>query len=165
MNIYWANAETCLGTILVVATTKGICRLAFDEDIEDVFLHYSNATIMEADAQFETWMKAAAYAVDNPQNMPEVPFDMCDGTAFQQKVWRALLEIPAGETRSYADIANAIGHPRAMRAVGSANGANRISVIIPCHRVIRSDGALGGYGGTPERKRELLRREGAQWKE
>jgi AraC family transcriptional regulator of adaptative response/methylated-DNA-[protein]-cysteine methyltransferase len=75
-------------------------------------------------------------------------------------VWRELRKIPAGETRSYADIAAAIGHPKAVRAVGSANGHNHVCVLIPCHRVIRSDGSLGGYGGGIERKKKLLAAEG-----
>jgi AraC family transcriptional regulator of adaptative response/methylated-DNA-[protein]-cysteine methyltransferase len=91
--------------------------------------------------------------------MPDLPIDVA-GTAFQEAVWRELRKIPAGETRSYADIAAAIGHPKAVRAVGSANGDNHVCVLIPCHRVIRSDGSLGGYGGGIERKKKLLAAEG-----
>jgi AraC family transcriptional regulator of adaptative response/methylated-DNA-[protein]-cysteine methyltransferase len=91
--------------------------------------------------------------------MPDLPIDVA-GTAFQEAVWRELRKIPAGETRSYADIAAAIGHPKAVRAVGSANGDNHVCVLIPCHRVIRSDGSLGGYGGGIERKKKLLASEG-----
>jgi AraC family transcriptional regulator of adaptative response/methylated-DNA-[protein]-cysteine methyltransferase len=82
------------------------------------------------------------------------------GTAFQEAVWRELRKIPAGETRSYAQIAAAIGQPRAVRAVGTANGDNHVAVLIPCHRVIRSDGSLGGYAGGLDRKRRLLAAEG-----
>jgi O-6-methylguanine DNA methyltransferase len=85
---------------------------------------------------------------------------LTDGTDFQERVWAALREIPYGETRSYEEIARAIGNPRAVRAVGSANGANRIPIVIPCHRVVRADGTLGGYGGELWRKRFLLRLEG-----
>jgi AraC family transcriptional regulator of adaptative response/methylated-DNA-[protein]-cysteine methyltransferase len=91
--------------------------------------------------------------------MPDLPIDVA-GTAFQEAVWRELRKIPAGETRSYAEIAAAIGAPKAVRAVGSANGDNHVCVLIPCHRVIRSDGSLGGYGGGIERKKKLLASEG-----
>ena len=92
--------------------------------------------------------------------MPDLPIDVA-GTAFQEAVWRELRKIPAGETRSYADIAAAIGHPKRSARSGSANGDNHICVLIPCHRVIRSDGTLGGYGGGIERKKKLLASEGA----
>jgi O-6-methylguanine DNA methyltransferase len=82
------------------------------------------------------------------------------GTPFQRAVWATLLAIPYGETRTYADVARAIGHPRAVRAVGAANGANPIALVVPCHRVIGSDGSLTGYGGGIDRKRWLLRHEG-----
>ena len=85
---------------------------------------------------------------------------MSPGTAFQEAVWRELRKIPPGETRSYAQIAAAVGKPGAVRAAGSANGANHVAVLIPCHRVVRSDGSLGGYAGGLERKRKLLAAEG-----
>jgi AraC family transcriptional regulator of adaptative response/methylated-DNA-[protein]-cysteine methyltransferase len=92
--------------------------------------------------------------------MPDLPLDV-RGTVFQERVWAELRKIPVGETRSYADIAAAVGAPGATRAVGSANGANPIAVLVPCHRVVRSDGTLGGYAGGLERKRALLAAEGA----
>ena len=85
----------------------------------------------------------------------DVPLDLW-GTPFQQEVWKALLQIPYGETRSYQDIAQSVGNPKAVRAVGGANGRNPVPVIVPCHRVIRSDGNLGGYGGGLDIKRDLL---------
>jgi methylated-DNA-[protein]-cysteine S-methyltransferase len=90
-----------------------------------------------------------------------VPLDLSAGTPFQRKVWRALCEIPRGQTRSYAWVARRIGRPRAVRAVGAACGANPISILIPCHRVIASDGSLGGFGGGLALKRRLLALEGA----
>src|SRR4029079_4116470 len=95
----------------------------------------------------------------SPALARELPIDVA-GTAFQESVWRELRKIPPGETRSYAEIAAAIGHPKAVRAVGTANGDNHICVLIPCHRVIRSDGSLGGYGGGLDRKKKLLAAEG-----
>jgi AraC family transcriptional regulator of adaptative response/methylated-DNA-[protein]-cysteine methyltransferase len=91
---------------------------------------------------------------------PDLPHDVA-GTAFQEAVWSELRKIPPGETRSYAEIAAAVGNPKAVRAVGSANGDNHVAVLIPCHRVVRSDGSLGGYAGGLDRKRKLLEAEGA----
>jgi AraC family transcriptional regulator of adaptative response/methylated-DNA-[protein]-cysteine methyltransferase len=96
--------------------------------------------------------------------MPDLPLDVA-GTAFQQAVWDELRRIPPGETRSYAAIAAAVGKPAAVRATGSANGANNVAVLIPCHRVIRTDGTLGGYAYGLERKSELLKREAVTTKE
>jgi AraC family transcriptional regulator of adaptative response/methylated-DNA-[protein]-cysteine methyltransferase len=93
--------------------------------------------------------------------MPDLPLDV-GGTAFQQAVWNELKRIPAGETRTYAEIAAAVGRPNAVRAAGSANGANNVAVLIPCHRVIRSDGSLGGFAYGLERKQALLDKERAQ---
>jgi AraC family transcriptional regulator of adaptative response/methylated-DNA-[protein]-cysteine methyltransferase len=93
--------------------------------------------------------------------MPDLPLDV-GGTAFQQAVWNELKRIPAGETRTYAEIAAAVGSPNAVRAAGSANGANNVAVLIPCHRVIRSDGTLGGFAYGLERKQALLDKERAQ---
>jgi AraC family transcriptional regulator of adaptative response/methylated-DNA-[protein]-cysteine methyltransferase len=93
--------------------------------------------------------------------MPDLPLDV-GGTAFQQAVWNELKRIPAGETRTYTDIAAAVGRPNAVRAAGSANGANNVAVFIPCHRVIRSDGSLGGFAYGLERKQALLDKERAQ---
>jgi AraC family transcriptional regulator of adaptative response/methylated-DNA-[protein]-cysteine methyltransferase len=99
-------------------------------------------------------------AIEHPAQTPELPIDV-RGTAFQEAVWKELRRIPLGETRSYADIAAAVGQPHAVRAVGTANGSNPVAVLVPCHRVIRSDGSLGGYAGGLDRKRKLLAAEGA----
>jgi len=98
--------------------------------------------------------------VAQPGDAPAIPLDL-RGTAFQLAVWQQLCRIPVGETRSYAQIAEAIGHPRAVRAVGSANAANPVAVLVPCHRVVRSDGSTGGYAYGEPVKRALLQREGA----
>jgi len=99
-------------------------------------------------------------AIEHPAQTPQLPIDV-RGTAFQEAVWKELRKIPLGETRSYADIAAAVGQPQAVRAVGTANGSNPVAVLVPCHRVIRSDGSLGGYAGGLDRKRKLLAAEGA----
>ena len=110
-------------------------------------------------AALRSWSRARLHAIERPLAAPDLPIDVA-GTAFQEAVWRELRKIPPGETRSYAEIAAAIGQPKAVRAVGTANGDNHVAVLIPCHRVIRSDGSLGGYAGGLERKRKLLAAEG-----
>ena len=100
-------------------------------------------------------------AVDDPASGRDIPVDV-RGTVFQERVWQELRRIPAGETRSYAQIAAAAGNPNAVRAAGSANGANHVPVLIPCHCVVRSDGSLGGYAYGLEIKQKLLEREGTK---
>jgi AraC family transcriptional regulator of adaptative response/methylated-DNA-[protein]-cysteine methyltransferase len=158
--IRWALVDTSLGKMLVAATEKGICRLSFDEDDSALAKRFPKAEILPADAAMAELAKGAVAAIEHPKRMPDLPLDVA-GTAFQEAVWQELRKIPAGETRSYADIAAAIGRPKAVRAAGSANGANNIAVLIPCHRVVRTDGTLGGYAYGVERKAKLLEREGA----
>jgi len=158
VTIRYAVVETALGTMLLAATQKGICRLSFDEDESALHRRFPNAVIEEGGEAMARLVVDALAAVENPAAMPDLPIDIA-GTAFQHAVWDALRKIPAGETRSYAQIAAAVGAPGAVRAAGSANGANNVAVLIPCHRVIRSDGTLGGYAYGLDRKAELLRRE------
>jgi AraC family transcriptional regulator, regulatory protein of adaptative response / methylated-DNA-[protein]-cysteine methyltransferase len=155
VRIRWANAETTLGKMLLAATDKGICRLSFDEDATELHRRFPNATIEPGDAAFAQLVEKAIAAVDHPARMLELPLDV-QGTAFQQAVWSELQRIPAGETRTYAQIALAVGKPKAVRAAGSANGANNVAVLIPCHRVVRTDGSMGGYAYGVERKEALL---------
>ncbi len=157
--IRWTIADSALGPMLVAATSKGICRLTFDDSVDSLRRIFPKATIVADDGSMRELVAGALAAVERPSAMPDLPIDVA-GTAFQEAVWRELREIPAGETRSYAAIAAAIGQPKAVRAVGSANGDNHVAVLIPCHRVIRSDGSLGGYAGGLERKRKLLDAEG-----
>jgi AraC family transcriptional regulator of adaptative response/methylated-DNA-[protein]-cysteine methyltransferase len=119
-----------------------------------------HATLVRGGEYVAALREAAIAACDHPAEMPDLPLDV-DGTAFQQAVWRELRRIPPGETRSYAEVAAAVGKPAAVRAAGSANGANNVAVLIPCHRVIRSDGTLGGYAYGLDIKRALLERESA----
>jgi AraC family transcriptional regulator of adaptative response/methylated-DNA-[protein]-cysteine methyltransferase len=159
--IRWAVAPTSLGNMLVAATEKGICRLSFDEDEGDLRQRFPQAEIRPADAAMRALVQGAIAAVERPAQMPDLPLDI-RGTAFQQAVWAELRRIPAGETRTYAQIAAAVGRPAAVRATGSANGANNVAVLIPCHRVVRSDGGLGGYAYGTDRKETLLERERAR---
>ncbi len=158
VTIRWAVADTSLGKMLVAATERGICRLSFDEDDSELHRRFPNADIAPADAAMADLVAGAIAAVERPSHMPELPLDV-QGTAFQQAVWQELTKIPPGETRSYAQIAAAVGKPKAVRAAGSANGANNVAVLIPCHRVVRSDGSLGGYAYGLERKQALLEKE------
>ncbi len=162
--IRYAMLDTPLGRMLVAATAKGICRLTFDEDVATLRRRFPNAAIAPADTAMAALISGVLQAIEAPAAAPDLPIDVA-GTAFQEKVWRELRRIPPGETRSYADIAAAIGDPRATRAVGTANGSNPVAVLVPCHRVIRSDGTLGGYAGGLDCKRNLLAAEGARWSE
>jgi AraC family transcriptional regulator of adaptative response/methylated-DNA-[protein]-cysteine methyltransferase len=159
-----ATAATSLGLLLVAATDAGICAILLGEDARllafDLRRRFPRAAIVEADAGFASTLRAVARLVEAPRRPLALPLDI-QGTIFQQRVWRALREIPPGATRSYAEVARAIGNPRATRAVAGACAANPLAVAIPCHRVVRSDGDLAGYRWGAARKRELLRREQA----
>ncbi|HQA18414.1 MAG TPA: bifunctional DNA-binding transcriptional regulator/O6-methylguanine-DNA methyltransferase Ada [Novosphingobium sp.] len=156
--IHWAVVDTSLGRMLVAATSKGICRLSFNEGREALENRFPKAELIEGDAAFEDLLRSVIAAVEAPGDFSHIPLDV-KGTAFQEAVWRELQRIPAGETRSYAQLAAAVGRPKAVRAAGSANGANNVAVLIPCHRVINSGGGLGGYAYGLEIKRKLLEKE------
>ena len=157
--IRYVVTDSKLGRLLVAATGKGICRLTFNEDVGALRRKFPNAEIIADDGTIAAWVEGALLAIERPEAARELPIDV-RGTAFQEKVWQELRKIPLGQTRSYADIAAAVGQPGAVRAVGTANGSNPVSVLVPCHRVIRSDGSLGGYGGGLENKVKLLAAEG-----
>ena len=158
VTIRWAIAETSYGPMLVAATDKGVCRLSFDEGRDALEARFPRADLVEGGGEFTSLLKRVLAAVEAPGDASDIPLDV-QGTAFQQAVWQALQSIPPGETRSYGEIAAAVGKPNAVRAAGSANGANNVAVLIPCHRVVRSDGTLGGYAYGLEIKRALLQRE------
>jgi len=157
--IRWTTFDSPLGQMFIAATSKGICRLTFDDSEASLTRRFPNATIVRDDGGMRELVEGALVAMEHPASAPDLPIDVA-GTAFQEKVWRELRKIPLGETRSYAEVAAAIGQPSAVRAVGTANGDNHVAVLIPCHRVIRSDGSLGGYAGGLDRKRHLLAAEG-----
>ncbi|WP_260922490.1 bifunctional DNA-binding transcriptional regulator/O6-methylguanine-DNA methyltransferase Ada [Novosphingobium sp. 9] len=157
--IHWAVVPTSMGAMLVAATGKGVCRLSFDESVEALAERFPHADLIEGGEDFAALLRQVIDAVERPGDARGIPLDVA-GTAFQEAIWRELQRIPAGETRSYAQLATAVGKPKAMRAAGSANGANCVAVLIPCHRVVRTDGTIGGYAYGTDIKRELLRREG-----
>ena len=158
VTIHWAVVPTTLGAMLVAATAKGVCRLSFNEGREALELRFPHAELVEGGADFSALLGDVIAAVETPGDFGHIPLDV-KGTAFQEAVWRELRRIPKGETRSYAEIAAAVGKPKAVRAAGSANGANNVAVLIPCHRVVRSDGSLGGYAYGLDIKRALLDKE------
>jgi AraC family transcriptional regulator of adaptative response/methylated-DNA-[protein]-cysteine methyltransferase len=158
VTIRWAVVPTSLGRMLVAASDKGVCRLSFDEGPDELAQRFPNAELVEGGGDFAALVRRVVDAVEQPGTGQDIPLDV-RGTAFQERVWAELRKIPPGETRSYAEIAAAAGKPSAVRAAGSANGANNVAVLIPCHRVIRSDGSLGGYAYGLDIKRELLARE------
>ena len=160
--IRWAVVPTTLGQMLVAATDKGVCRLSFNEDPAALAERFPNAELAQGGEAFAALLAEIVAAVEAPgtRDFAHIPLDV-KGTAFQEAVWQELRRIPKGETRTYAQIAAAVGKPGAVRAAGSANGANHVSVLIPCHRVIRTDGTLGGYAWGLDIKAKLLAREKA----
>ncbi len=165
MEIRHCVVRTSLGHVLVAATERGVCAVTLGDDegtlVRDLAAEYPRASLVRAehaDEAFAAWVDAIVAYVDRQGVSPAVPVDV-SATAFQWRVWRALQQIPLGETRSYSDVAEAIGKPGAVRAVASACASNRVALVIPCHRVVRSDGSVSGYRWGPERKRRLLERE------
>lgn len=160
--IRFAVGECSLGSILVAMSAKGVCAILLGNDpdalVRDLQDRFPRAHLMGDDGEFEAMVAQVVGFVEAPGLGLDLPLDV-RGTAFQQRVWQALREIPAGATASYAEIAGRIGRPGAVRAVAAACAANALAVAIPCHRVIRTDGALSGYRWGAERKRELLARE------
>lgn len=157
--IRWATADTSLGTMLVAATERGICRLSFDEGEAELRARFPLAAIEPGGDAMSALVGRAVAAVNAPERPHDLPLDV-RGTAFQQAVWRELSRVPPGESLSYAALAARAGRPNAVRATGTACGANQIAVLIPCHRARRGDGTAGGYAYGLERKAALLEREG-----
>ena len=160
--IRFAVGECSLGSILVAQSERGICAILLGDDPDaltrDLQDRFPKAQLIGGDAAFETHVARVVGFVEAPGKGLDLPLDV-RGTAFQQRVWQALREIPSGKTASYADIARRIDAPKSMRAVAQACAANALAVAIPCHRVVRNDGALSGYRWGVERKRALLERE------
>lgn len=158
-----------LGRVLVAATARGLCAVTLGDDdaalLASLRKEFPNADLSRIDAGRDEWLAAVVDRIarqfgqdGGPDDAPLPPLDVA-ASAFQWRVWEALTRIPSGETRSYADIARAIGEPRAARAVGHACGSNKLALIVPCHRVVRADGTPGGWRWGVARKEELLARE------
>lgn len=155
----FAIGQSSLGAILVASSDKGVAAILIADDpealVHDLQDRFPNAALVGGDAAYETLVARVVGMVESPGSALDLPLDI-RGTAFQQRVWTALRQIPAGTTASYADIAKTIGAPKSTRAVAGACAANALAVAIPCHRVVRTDGALSGYRWGVERKRALL---------
>ncbi|HZD28886.1 MAG TPA: bifunctional DNA-binding transcriptional regulator/O6-methylguanine-DNA methyltransferase Ada, partial [Xanthobacteraceae bacterium] len=162
--IRFAVGECSLGAILVAATAKGVCAIQFGDDPEALVRalqdRFPKAQLLGGDQAFERLVAKVVGFVEAPAQGLDLPLDI-RGTAFQQRVWKAIRDIPAGATASYRDLAKRLGAPKAVRAVAQACAANAIAVAIPCHRVVRTDGSTSGYRWGVARKRALLAREKA----
>ncbi len=162
--IRFAVGESSLGTILVASSQKGVASILLGDDpdtlVRDLQDRFPKARLIGGDRDYEALVARVIGFVEAPALGLDLPLDV-RGTAFQQRVWQALRDIPVGRTVSYAEIAQRIGAPKATRAIAAACAANSLAVAIPCHRVIRKDGALSGYAWGAERKRALLDREAA----
>ncbi len=160
--IRFAVGQSSLGAILVASSSVGVCAIFLGDEpgplVRDLQGRFPKAELVGADKSFERTVARVVGLVESPGTGADLPLDI-RGTAFQQRVWRALREIPAGKTASYADIAKRIGAPKSVRAVAGACALNKIAVAIPCHRIVRTDGGLSGYRWGVERKRALLERE------
>lgn len=169
--ISYASTLCPLGMLMMAATDRGLCFVQFAE-VEAQLLdmlrcEYPRARLRPmsdaARPAFDAWMLALGAYLDGSCRDLDLPLDLC-GTAFQMRVWRYLQQIPYGETKSYRQVAQAIGVPGAVRAVGGACAANKVALLVPCHRVIRGDGGLGGYRWGLARKRALLDKERARYR-
>jgi AraC family transcriptional regulator, regulatory protein of adaptative response / methylated-DNA-[protein]-cysteine methyltransferase len=160
--IHFAIGECSLGSILVAKSERGVCAVLIGDDplqlMRDLQDQFPKANLIGGESGYEDMVAKVVGLIEKPGVGLDLPLDI-RGTAFQQRVWKALQQIPVGSTASYADIAKSIGMPKAVRAVAHACGANSLAVAIPCHRVIRNDGALSGYRWGVERKQALLDRE------
>jgi AraC family transcriptional regulator of adaptative response/methylated-DNA-[protein]-cysteine methyltransferase len=163
--IRFAVGECSLGSILVATSERGVCAILLGDDPDalarELQDRFPRADLTGGDKEFEQLVARVVGFVETPRLGLDLPLDV-RGTAFQQRVWQALRKIPTGSTVSYADVAKRIGSPRSVRAVAQACAANTLAVAIPCHRVVRNDGALSGYRWGVERKRALLEREAHQ---
>ncbi|WP_273427335.1 methylated-DNA--[protein]-cysteine S-methyltransferase [Marinobacter sp.] len=161
--ISYAYRNTSLGLVMMAATDQGVCFVQFDDTADSLLdalqREFPKADLSASSAQhapeLDQWIEALDRHIDNAAPKPDIPLDI-RGTAFQVKVWNFLQTIPEGSVLSYSDVANGIGKPKATRAVGTACGKNRIGLLVPCHRVLRGDGQLGGYRWGLERKQALL---------
>lgn len=160
--VHFAVGACSLGSVLVAQTAKGICAILLGDDpgplVDELQDRFPRAELVGGDEAFDQTVARVVALVDAPASRFDLPLDV-RGTAFQQRVWRALREIPPGQTVSYAELASRIGQPRAVRAVAHACASNPVAVAIPCHRVVRRDGGLAGYRWGIERKQRLIERE------
>jgi O-6-methylguanine DNA methyltransferase len=151
--LFYFRTPSPVGPLFLAASTKGLVRLEFEARVQE--LNPDTIQLRESKPALAPYLRELNDYFAGERREFSLPLDL-RGTEFQLACWRALLEIPYGETRSYRDIAQAIGHPQAYRAVGMSNNRNPIAIVVPCHRVIASSGSLCGYGGGLDIKRKLL---------
>jgi AraC family transcriptional regulator of adaptative response/methylated-DNA-[protein]-cysteine methyltransferase len=165
MQIRFTTGSSSLGTVLVATSDKGICAVSLresDEGVEESLRgRFPKAEIARDDAALRPALELVRARITG-QNLDDMPPLDLQGTEFQREVWNQLLAIPDGRTRTYLDVAQAINRPKATRAVAQACGANPVAVVVPCHRVVMSDGSIGGYSGLPGVKKALLEVEGVK---
>ncbi|MDP9201974.1 MAG: methylated-DNA--[protein]-cysteine S-methyltransferase [Gemmatimonadota bacterium] len=163
MEIKFTIGDSALGKVLVAATDKGICSVSLRESEsaleESLHAQFPKAQIEREDRALKSALETVVARIAGRNLDRLMPLDLM-GTDFQREVWSQLLAIPPGSTRSYLDVAQAINRPKATRAVAQACGANPVAVVVPCHRVVMSDGSIGGYSGLPGVKKALLAAEG-----
>ncbi len=164
--VFTASGECWLGTLLVASSEKGLCAVLLGDNADTLLTelqqHFPDANIIETKTDDARVPFNTVHAqVQNPSKTIDFDLDIT-GTPFQKQVWDALLAIPAGSTKTYTELAQSIGSPKAVRAVANACGANMLAIIIPCHRAVRRDGHISGYRCGVERKRQLLIHEGAR---
>ncbi|MBY6205079.1 methylated-DNA--[protein]-cysteine S-methyltransferase [Halomonas denitrificans] len=157
--IEFGTAACALGRVLVAATGRGLCAVQLGDDDQalrgDLARRFPRAEIVPGSPAFQHTLERVVALIESPASCPDLPLDV-HGTAFQRRAWKALQQIPAGSTITYAELADRMGHPGAHRAAASACGANPLAVVVPCHRVVRSDGGPGGYRWGLARKQALL---------
>ena len=162
LKIQYAMVKSALGLVLVAGTSRGICCVHFGESRAEIELHlranFPGAEIVNGTEEFSEWVTLVVQEVEDNGPSKRVPLDL-KGTVFQQRVWKALREIPRGKTVSYTELAVKVGRPGSVRAVARACATNPVAVVVPCHRIVRKDGELAGYRWGLERKRRLLGRE------
>ena len=164
MCMEYSITKTTLGHVLVAVTERGISAIYLGENdkhlLKELRAEYPEAELQENSSSHGDWLKEICKRIDGARPSVELPLDV-QATAFQRRVWNELQKIPLGTTRTYSQVAHALGKPKSVRAVARACATNPVSIVVPCHRVIRADGQLAGYRWGLQRKQELLDREGS----
>jgi len=156
--IRYAFGDSSLGRFAVARSARGLVLVAFDADTDQLEAQFPEADLVEDAATLRATIGKLVHLIDHPEDAPGIVLDL-RGTDFECRVWHALREVPAGTTATYGEIASRLGVPRQAREVGEACAANRLAVVVPCHRVVKKDGSISGYRWGVRRKRVLLERE------
>lgn len=164
MTIHYGITDSPLGNLIAASTEKGVCFVMMDDNkkslVKELGKRFPKAELIDGGKSYEATLMQVVDMIHRPAVVRPLELDV-QGTAFQKSVWNALQKVPVGKTATYRDIAKSIRKPKAVRAVAQACGANNIAIVIPCHRIIKSDGSISGYRWGVHRKKELLEREAA----